>query len=118
MLSVASEAEVYLYTAAADMRLGFDRLSEKIRTELKRTPLAGGYFVFFSRSRRKVRILYWDRDGYVFWMKRLEAGSFKIEVQDGYEQITGIDLQEILSGIELSRIKLRKKVEKGLFVSA
>lgn len=115
MLSIAEGAEVFVYTAAADMRLGFDRLAEKIRAELKRTPLSGGYFVFFSRSRRKVRILYWDRDGYALWMKRLEAGSFKVEAKDGYEQITGIDLQEILSGMELSRIKLRKSAEKGLY---
>lgn len=97
------------------MRLGFDRLSEKVKLELKRTPLAGGYFVFLSRCRRKVRILYWDRDGYAIWQKRLEAGAFKVEAVDGYEVITGVDLLELLSGIDLSRIKFRKSAEKGLY---
>jgi transposase len=115
MLSLAESAEVFLYTAASDMRLGFDRLSEKIRDELKRTPLSGGYFVFLSRSRKKVKVLYWDRDGYALWMKRLEAGTFKVEMKDGYERVTGIDLKEILSGMELSRIKLRKSAENGLY---
>ena len=48
------------------------------------------------------------------WLKRLEAGVFKVEVKEGYEQITGIDLNELLAGLDLSRIKLRKNVEKGL----
>lgn len=115
MLSVAEGAEVFVYQGACDMRLGFDRLSEKIKTELKRTPLAGGYFVFMSRCRRKVRILYWDRDGYALWQKRLEAGVFKVERLDGYETITGIDLFELLAGLDLSRIKFRKNTEKGLY---
>jgi len=115
MLYLPNELEVYLYTAAADMRLGIDRLSEKIKTELKRTPMTGGLYVFLSRSRKKVRILYWDRDGYAIWFKRLEAGIFKVELRDGYEQITGVDLKELLSGLDLSRIKLRKNAEKGLY---
>lgn len=115
MLCLPERVEVYLHTAAADMRYGIDRLAEKIKFELRRTPLAGGYFIFFSRSRRKVKVLYWDKDGYAVWLKRLEAGSFKVELKDGYEQITGIDLQQILSGMELSRIKLRKSAENGLY---
>jgi transposase len=115
MLSVTEGADVYLYQGVCDMRLGFDRLAEKIKVELKRTPLAGGYFVFISRCRKKVRIIYWDRDGYALWQKRLEAGIFKIEILDGFETITGVELFELLSGIDLSRIKFRRNAEKGLY---
>ena len=75
-----------------------------------------GYFVFFSRNRKKVRVIYWDRDGYAMWLKRLEAGSFKVEIRDGFEQVTGVDLHQILSGMELSRIKVRKNAENGLYL--
>ena len=68
-----------------------------------------------SRCRKKVRILYWDRDGYALWQKRLEAGVFKVEALDGYEVITGVDLFALLSGMDLSRIKFRKDAEKGLY---
>lgn len=114
MFCVTEGAEVYLHMEAADMRLGIDRLAEKIRAELKRTPLSGGIYVFLSRSRKKIRILYWDNDGYAMWLKRLEAGIFKVELKNGYEQITGVDLKELLAGLDFSRINLRKKVEKGL----
>ena len=115
MFCVTEGAEVYLYMQAADMRYGIDRLAEKIRAELNRLPLSGGAYVFFSRSRKKIKILYWDKDGYAMWLKRLEAGAFEVEVKNGYEQITGIDLKELLAGLDFSRIKLRKNIEKGLY---
>jgi hypothetical protein len=77
--------------------------------------MQGGWYVFFSRTRDRVRIFYWDRDGYAMWTKRLEAGSFKVEKRDGYEELTAIDLASILEGTELSRIKVRKSAENGLY---
>ena len=116
MFCVVEGTDVYLNMAATDMRLGMDRLSEKVKAELSRSAIQGGYFVFLSRCRRKVRILYWDRDGYALWQKRLEAGAFKVAIVNSNEVITGIDLKELLSGIDFSRIKLRKNAEKGLYV--
>jgi len=97
------------------MRLGMDRVSEKIQTELSLSVLSGGIFVFISRSRTKVKLLYWDRDGYALWQKRLEAGVFRIEKKDGYEKILGVELEELLSGMDFSRIKLRKHAASGLY---
>jgi len=115
MKSLTEFPEVYLYTGAVDMRLGMDRLSARIQSELSRSVFTGGLFVFVSRCRRKVKILYWDRDGYAVWMKRLEAGVFRIEQKDGYEDITGVELEELLSGMDFSRIKLRKNAAQGLY---
>lgn len=106
---------VYLYAGTVDMRQSFDKLSERIKSELKRSVISGGLYVFFSRCRKRVKILYWDKDGYCLWYKRLEAGSYKIETTSAYEEISYIDLQAILSGIDLSRIKLQKSSEKGLY---
>ena len=75
----------------------------------------GGVYVFFSRKRDRVKLLYWDEDGYCLWMKRLEAGTFRIELHGGCEEITGVDLKLLLSGMELSRIKLRRDVSKGMY---
>jgi hypothetical protein len=87
----------------------------KVKEECERSAIEGGLYVFFSRSRDRVRIFYWDLDGYATWTKRLEAGSFKIGHDvNGYEVMTAIDLEGILSGMELSRIRVRKTVENGL----
>lgn len=99
------------------MRQSFDKLSERIKSELKRSVISGGLYVFFSRCRRRVKILYWDKDGYCLWYKRLEAGSYKIETSDTYEEVEYVDLTRVLSGIEFSRIKLQKVSEKGLYAA-
>lgn len=115
MLGLKEEMPVYMHTGIVDMRMSFDRLSEKIRIELERSVISGGLYIFFSRNRERVKILYWDRDGYCIWQKRLEAGKFKVEKEEKYETFCVVDLEELLSGVELSRIKIRKKAEKGLF---
>lgn len=97
------------------MRCSFDRLSSLITERLNRSVIAGGVFVFFSRCRTRVKLLYWDRDGFAIWHKRLEAGSYKVAREDGYEMITAIDLEELLSGVELSRIIFRENAKTGSF---
>jgi transposase len=106
---------VYLWLGRTDMRLSFDRLSQLVREKLSRNALEGGLYVFFSRKRERVRIFYWDRDGYAIWQKRLEAGTFRVESREGQEEISGVDLEELLRGVDLSRIKLRKNAENGLY---
>jgi transposase len=109
------ESTVYLYEGVIDMRVSFDRLSSLVKEQIERSVVSGGIYVFFSRCRSRVKILYWDRDGYALWYKRLEAGSFKIEKRASYEEITGIDLSKVLEGMDLSRIKMQKSAEKGSF---
>ena len=115
MLSPAADLRVFLFLQAVDMRCGFDRLAALVQEKLQRSVLAGGMFVFFSRERRRVKLLWWDRDGYALFYKRLEAGIFKIERVDGYEEITGVDLEELLRGVDLARIKIRRAAENGLY---
>lgn len=110
-----TSAAVYVHTGVLDMRVGFDRLAARIQDEYHRSAMQGGWYVFFSRTRDRVRIFYWDRDGYAMWTKRLEAGSYKVEKRDGYEELPGIDLASILEGTELSRIKVRKNAESSLY---
>lgn len=115
MKAIGTDSAVYLWQGTMDMRMSFDRLAGFVTEHFQRSVIAGGLYVFFSRCRSRVKILYWDRDGYALWHKRLEAGTYKVERIDGHEQISALDLEELLGGIELSRIKIRKQAEKGSF---
>ena len=115
MIELDSATNVYLFTQATDMRKGFDRLAELVREELRRSALTGGLFVFVSRKRDRLKVLFWDRDGFALFYKRLEAGVFRVEERDDVEEITGVDLKLLLEGMDFSRIKLRKAVNNGVF---
>lgn len=118
MKGITSDAQVYLWLGATDMRAGFERLAALVQERMSRSALSGGLYVFVSRCRRRVKILYWDNDGYALWYKRLEAGTFRIAQSNGCEIVSGVDLEQLLSGIDLSRIILRRNAEKGLYNAA
>ena len=71
-------ARIWLAVEAMDMRCGFDRLAERVKAVINQDPLSGHLFVFRSRRGERLKILTWDRDGYMLWYKRLEAGVFKL----------------------------------------
>jgi transposase len=76
---------------------------------------AGHLFVFANRRRDKVKILYWDRDGFAVWAKRLEEGTYAMPFGGEDEQrreITAQELGALLSGIDLSVAKRRKRYRR------
>jgi len=60
-------ARIWLASEATDMRCGFDRLAERVRVVIGEDPLSGHLFVFRSRRGDRLKILHWDRDGFVLW---------------------------------------------------
>ena len=63
----AQETRIWLASEVMDMRCGFDRLAERVRAVIGEDPLSGHWFVFHSRRGERLKILYWDRDGFVLW---------------------------------------------------
>ena len=78
MLTLPPGVRVFVATERVDGRKGIDGLSVLVRTYFAEDPLSGRMFVFFSRRADRVRVLYWDRDGYVLITKRLERGSYRL----------------------------------------
>lgn len=60
----------------ADFRCGVDRLAALARERVEEDPLTGHLFVFRNRQGNRLKVLYWDRNGWALWYKRLERGRF------------------------------------------
>ncbi len=101
-------ARLYLCVVPADMRKGFDALAALVRESFGCDPLSGHLFLFISRARDRIKILYWDHDGYALWYKRLEAGTFRVPaVKDGrsHVELKASELAMLLAGIDLRSVQ-------------
>jgi transposase len=106
VLSLTSALRIFLATEPADMRKGFDGLSLLVRERIAQDPLSGHLFVFRNKRRDRVKILYWDKDGFALWYKRLEKGTFRFpEAKDGRVEVTPAEMAAVLEGIDLSRAR-------------
>lgn len=103
---------IFLCAEAADMRHGFDRLAELVKAHLQEDPLSGGLFIFRSRCGGRLKILYWDGDGYALWYKRLEEGVFRfprLEAGTAKLKLRAWELAMLLEGIDLRSLKRLKR---------
>ncbi|MGO8993293.1 MAG: IS66 family insertion sequence element accessory protein TnpB [Polyangiaceae bacterium] len=103
MLTLPPGVRVFVATDRVDGRKGMDGLSALLRSQFAEDPLSGTLFVFFSRRADRVRVLYWDRDGYVLVTKRLEKGVYRLpwRAEQGRVVIEAAELLLVLEGIEL-----------------
>jgi len=92
------------------MRRSFDGLSMMAEHLIPCNPFSGHLLVFCNRRSDRVKILYWDRDGWAIWYKRLEVGTFQFPfAQTGRKEIAAWELAVLLEGIDLSRGRRRKR---------
>ncbi len=114
MLTLPPSVRMFVCTQATDMRRGFDGLSMMVEKVLKQDPFCGHLFVFCNRRKDRIKVLYWDRDGYALWYKRLEKGvvRFPDGLANGAE-LRACDLALLLDGIDPTKVKrLRRYVRK------
>jgi transposase len=115
-LDQAQTMRIWLATEKTDMRCGFDRLAERVESVIGENPLSGHLFVFRSRRGDRLKILVWDRDGYVLWYKRLEAGVFKLPpVGEGKHRVElrASELAMVLDGIDMTKLKRVPRYERA-----
>ncbi len=116
MIHLPASVRVYLCLTACDMRRSFDSLHALVRDHLELDAYAGHLFVFASRRRDRLKILYWDRDGFAIWSKRLEEGTYAVpfagEAEETRREITAQELGALLSGIDLGRAERRKRYQR------
>lgn len=108
MLSLPLTVRIFLCTHHVDLRKSFDGLAQLVREFLHADPMNGHLFVFRNKRADRLKLLYWDRDGYMIVYKRLEKGSFRFPSPSGDDQgveIRAADLTMILDGVDLGSVK-------------
>ena len=106
MLNFPPSVRIWLGKAPVDLRRSFDGLAEQVRQHLHEDPLSGHIFVFRNKRGDRVKLLYWDEDGYVIVYKRLEAGVFRWPATaEGQASVTlrAAELAMLLDGIDWSK---------------
>lgn len=112
MLTLPQPVRILLCTQPTDMRKGFDSLAALVREELGEDPLSGHLFVFRSRRGNRVKLLFWDRDGFCLVYKRLEEGVLRFPAAPanaGSVQVSAQELSLLLWGIDPASVRRQKR---------
>ncbi len=113
MLNLPPSVRIWLATKPTDLRKSFDGLAELVRQQIQVDPLSGHLFLFRNKRADRVKLLYWDDDGYAIWYKRLEMGTFRFPVSDdGRVSMRAADLQMLLDGVDLDSVKRRRRYQR------
>ena len=78
MLAIAGNARIFFFQKPIDMRKGIENLSILVEENCAGELTSDAYFVFINRLMDRMKVLYWDNDGFAIWWKRLEMGSFRL----------------------------------------
>jgi len=111
VITLPTAVRIYLGSAPMDMRKSIDGLMAIVEQELRQDAYSGHLFVFVSRAGDRVKILTWDKGGFVLYYKRLERGRFRLPHMDPNAQAVELDatqLSMLLDGIEYSRVRRPK----------
>jgi len=115
LLSLPPSVRLFVASQPVDGRKGADSLMVLVRDVLRQDPLSGHLFVFFSKRCDRVRVVYWDRNGFAMWTKRLERGRFRPRFSDDGKltasAIEAAELALVVEGIELAGSRRRPRWE-------
>lgn len=109
MLRLPASVRIFVCLEPADMRRSFDGLSGMVQTILRQSPACGHLFVFRNRRRDRLKVLWWDRDGFAIFYKRLEKGVFHLpepSVDDGGRcEIDARDFAMLIEGLRARDVR-------------
>ena len=113
MLTLPASVRIFVAAEPVDLRRGHDGLAAATRSLIHQNPLSGHLFVFLNRRRNRVKLLVWDRTGYLLLYKRLERGTFRLlgEPAPGerHVEMDAGELGLLLEGLDLSGAKRRTR---------
>ena len=106
MIFLPSHMRVFLAPGSTDTRKAINSLSILVEDTLRLDPFSGHLFVFCNRGQRILKVLYWDRNGFCLWQKRLEKHRFKWpQNRDEVMEIGATQLGFILEGLDIRTVR-------------
>jgi len=110
-----SDVRIFVCLAPIRMQFSFDTLMGLAQKTFDQDPLSGHLFLFFNRKRDRIKILFWDVDGFCIWYKRLEVGAFQLPVTTEGDQ--GVELNckqltQLLNGMDLRNGRRRRRYRR------
>lgn len=113
MLTLPASVRIYVAAEPVDLRRGFDGLAATVRSVMATQPANGHVFVFINRRKNRMKLLVWDRTGWLLLYKRLERGTFELptkpELGKRHVEVDAGELGLMLEGIDLRDAKRRKR---------
>jgi transposase len=116
MLSLPASVRIWLATRPTDLRKSFDTLAELVRQQLLLDPLSGHLFVFTNKRADRVKLLYWDEDGFVILYKRLEVGTFRwptVTADTPSVPLRAAELAMLLDGLDPSKAQRSRRYQRA-----
>ncbi len=110
-----SDVRIFLCTTPTNMNCSFDRLMGRAREIFEQDPVSGHLFLFLNHDRDRIKILFWDRDGFCIFYKRLERGTFQLLTAANDDEGIELDysqLVRLLCGLDLRTGRRRKRYRR------
>lgn len=110
-----SDVRIFLCTTPTNMNYSFDGLMGRAKEIFDQDPVSGHLFLFMNRSRDRLKVLCWDRDGFCIFYKRLERGTFQLLTTGNDDQGIELDyfqLVRLLDGLDLRTGRRRKRYRR------
>jgi transposase len=113
MLTLPASVRIYVAAEPVDLRRGFDGLAAAARSVIGQDPPSGHIFVFLNRRRDRVKLLVWDRTGFLLLYKRLERGTFRIATEPRagvrHVELDAGELGLMLEGLDLRGARRQRR---------
>lgn len=102
MIKIRKSLNIFLSDIPTDMRKSIDGLSCIVLDKFNQNPHSENLYIFFNKTKDKIKILYWDRNGFILHYKRLEKGKFKIKLDKKIIELTEDQLNWLLAGLDFN----------------
>lgn len=102
MIGTRDDIKIYAFLGKTNMCWGAHRLAGEAQAEISGGPFTGDWYMFCGPGRKKIKIVYWERNGFCLWQKRLERDKFPWPKKgSGVRELTREECKMILKGIDI-----------------